>query len=323
MREYDSVLAPPQRAWLTYHEAKLLADRRRWREAQQALQSLAAQISGLPALETRVWFRLGLAHAAQSQWTAAVPAFERAEALAQQDPEAADQLDRIYDGLAATYRGMGELNRAAEFYQRSIALAEKLGNAPAIASAYNGLGILHRMRGDNEPAVQAFERSLALLPPEGSTLGRAQLYNNIGLIHADRTQWETGRRYLEQSLELLKAAGDSVGQAKPLTNLMRVYMNLDLRDDVVRVGLQVQGTSSSRLTSGTVRRRPAATSPATTGATAILSWRARNSPRPNNSTSGRLTLNAPRAWPRSASTSISGRGPGWRPASSWVRSSPF
>ena len=96
-----------------------------------------------------------------------MPAFERAEALAQQDPEAADQLDRIYDGLAATYRGMGELNRAAEFYQRSIALAEKLGNAPAIASAYNGLGILHRMRGDTEPAVQAFERSLALLPARG------------------------------------------------------------------------------------------------------------------------------------------------------------
>lgn len=240
MREYDSVLTPQHRAWLDYHEAKLLADRHRWREAQQALESLTAQASGLPELDTRVWFRLGLVHAAQSQWTAAVEAFERAEALARQEPDAADQLDRIYDGLAAAHRGMGKLDRAAELYERSIALAEGVGNAAAMASAHNGLGILHRLRGDTWLAVRAFERSLSLLPSEGSRLRQAQLYNNLGLIHADRTEWETSRQYLERSLDLLKTAGDTVGQAATLTNLMRIYMNLDQQDDAVRVCLQAQ-----------------------------------------------------------------------------------
>ena len=240
MQEYKKLLSRPQCAWLAYHDAKLLVDRRHWSEAQRALDSLVTQARGLPDLLTRVWFRFGLTHAAQSEWTAAVDAFNRAEALAKREPKAADQLDRIYDRLAAVYRDMGELNRAAELYGLSIVLAKRLGNTEAMASTHNGLGILHRIRGDTQLASQAFEQSLSLLPSEGSKLQRAQMYNNIGLIHADDMKWETSRDYLERSLNLFTAVGDSVGQAKTLTSLIRTYINLEMLEQAVRVGHQAQ-----------------------------------------------------------------------------------
>ena len=226
MRQYFPILPSSYRLWLDYHHAKLLADRRMWREAQEALERLVDGSAGLPEISCRSWYRLGLVHGMQNRWSRALEAFARAERLAQENREAADQLNRIYDGVATTYRDMGNSDRAAEWYRRSIALSMELGYSSTAASAYTGLGTVYQGRGQTELALDAFVQSVALLEQSGSRLQLGRGYSNVGLVYADRGDWASSRKFLEMSLEALVEAGDSFGRGTVLLNLMRTYANL-------------------------------------------------------------------------------------------------
>ncbi|MCX7682845.1 MAG: tetratricopeptide repeat protein [Anaerolineae bacterium] len=89
---------------------------------------------------------------------------------------------------------------AAQFFQESLRIYERLSDPAGQASAYNNLGLAHYYQGDWSAALEAYQKSLALRNEIGDVEGVAQINTNISLIHIARGEWEQAQHLLEQSI---------------------------------------------------------------------------------------------------------------------------
>src|SRR5262249_45521144 len=74
-------------------------------------------------------------------------------------------------GMIAELRGA--YDEALEWYHRSLALEEELGNRAGMASSYHQLGIITELRGAYDEALEWYHRSLAIKEELGDRAGMA------------------------------------------------------------------------------------------------------------------------------------------------------
>jgi tetratricopeptide (TPR) repeat protein len=222
VHDYDPVLEPIRRAWLAYHEAKILIDLRHWEDAKKRLNSVLSDDAITPGLRARALFRLGNLHSQQREWDAAVEFFLAALEISENFEEAHDQRHRILDGLATAHRETDDLKEAQRRLNESIALAEAIEDLSALAKSYHSLGALQQKRGDAKAAIESFQKSLEYLTRNNERFRKAQLYSNLGQAYADMADWEESRKYLEESLAIEQEAGDTLGQATAMARIARV-----------------------------------------------------------------------------------------------------
>ena len=237
IHEYDSVLHHAHSLWLTYHEAKLAFDLRRYEDAETLFQKILAEPEIDAKLSVRCIYRMGNIHQARRDWRAAISAYNEGLSIVAGHPETQNQEVKILQGLSTALRKMGKFQEAGDVLKNSIMLAESQNDRSALAAGYNSLGNLHRKLGQFKRAIEAFEMSLTFLNRNDESFRPSQVYNNLGLIYIDLTEWETARDYLEQSSEIAKLAGDTNGQAIALSNLGRVYLNLSEQKHAIEVAV--------------------------------------------------------------------------------------
>ncbi len=64
----------------------------------------------------------------------------------------------IYNSLAATYKGMGEIDLAEQFVRKALSIKE------AYPEAHNALGIILKSKGDSSGAAQSYARAIEIRP---------------------------------------------------------------------------------------------------------------------------------------------------------------
>ena len=67
-----------------------------------------------------------------------------------------------YGNLGNLYQTRGELDRAEEMYQKSLAINEALGRKEGMANQYGNLGNLYQTRGELDRAEEMYQKSLVL-----------------------------------------------------------------------------------------------------------------------------------------------------------------
>ncbi|MHC4353030.1 MAG: tetratricopeptide repeat protein, partial [Planctomycetota bacterium] len=73
-----------------------------------------------------------------------------------------------YCNVGILYQTRGDLERAEEMYQKSLAINEALGSKEGMAIQYGNLGTLYQTRGDLERAEEMYQKSLLLFEELGS-----------------------------------------------------------------------------------------------------------------------------------------------------------
>ncbi len=132
--------------------------------------------------------------------------------------------------LGETARQMGDFAGASAHYERSLRLAESLGDRErsirAQAQALKGAGTLANQQGDRETARACYERSLALFKNLGDRPAVAVLLNNLAVTARHQGDHAAARAMNEESLAVFREIGDrwSVGQL--LNNLACVEGDL-------------------------------------------------------------------------------------------------
>ncbi|HEX4833956.1 MAG TPA: tetratricopeptide repeat protein, partial [Trebonia sp.] len=93
-----------------------------------------------------------------------------------------------YHQLGVVAQLRGDLGGAEEWYRRSLALLEELGDRPGLARSYHQLGRVAQDRGDLGGAEEWYRRSLALKEELGNRPGMALTYAQLGLLAGERRQ---------------------------------------------------------------------------------------------------------------------------------------
>lgn len=95
-----------------------------------------------------------------------------------------------YGNLGLVYRVCGDLERAVECHEKSLAVNHELKRKEGMANQLGNLGSIHRIRGDLECAIECHEKALAIDKELGDKHGIAANYSNLGLVYGIRGDLE-------------------------------------------------------------------------------------------------------------------------------------
>jgi len=128
-------------------------------------------------------------------------------------------------GLAGNcYQRLGEWELAQLEHEAALAIRERIGDVPGIATSLNNLAILSASLGRWQGAQQYYLRSLALARRTGEFRAVAIVLGNLGeLLLARGDDAEAERRLLE-GLEIAVRTGDSEAETVIVGNLAAVYL---------------------------------------------------------------------------------------------------
>jgi class 3 adenylate cyclase/tetratricopeptide (TPR) repeat protein len=151
--------------------------------------------------------------------------FERARAALQLAVELGTRLgidDLVAEGLKELGNvavDTGDLQAAAEHYQGSQALYERLEDLLGLADIHSNLGIIDRRTGRYDLALQEYEAALALRERMGHLLGIGTCYNNIGEVHRTQGDFERAIPAYLQAIETWGSIGNAARVALALVGL--------------------------------------------------------------------------------------------------------
>ncbi len=141
-----------------------------------------------PELIEELSQKLGnLMHVGNEVFTSKAALLPHAEQLIKQIQADSETQAFLYHQSAVFYDSMANYENALVYYQKSLAIREKvLGDKhPSTASSYNNIGALYKSQGDYENALVYYQKSLTI---QEKVLGyehpdTATSYNNIGALY--------------------------------------------------------------------------------------------------------------------------------------------
>lgn len=145
---------------------------------------------------------LGNAYGQQKEYERAIEQFNTSLSLKQHP--------RTYTNLGATYRRMGNFDKAEDAYAKALALD------PQSALAYFGLGMVRAARGEEEKALAAYAHVLEL-DPEMSAV-----HVNVGALYAAKGKYQEAIDAYDRALTIDPFSADAYyNRAVTLADLQR------------------------------------------------------------------------------------------------------
>jgi tetratricopeptide (TPR) repeat protein len=161
-------------------------------------QALADQGDGAAALsalreyvrtdqqDARAWFLLGRTSIVQGQAQPAVDEYLlRALVLNTRARNAAAEAE-TRNALGIGYERLGQLDAAAEQYQRAADMREAIGDSVGLGRTLRNLAIVQAQQGEREAAEQNLMRVKEMLEKQGDRASLADLHNDRGVIAEER-----------------------------------------------------------------------------------------------------------------------------------------
>jgi len=175
--------------------------------ARRALD-LCRSLRPVPKLtESRLLFVVGSVHLTNRDWASGADFYEQALAAGGvvQDMR---RLSLIYGGLSLCYSELGQLNQAAHYARRALALQETLHDDINMARSENNLGLLLIKRGELVEAEAHFIRSLSLFERLKLEVGKAHTLLSLCELARARSNLRAAMRFAEEALEVATAQGE-------------------------------------------------------------------------------------------------------------------
>jgi tetratricopeptide (TPR) repeat protein len=185
------------------------------------LLQLAAEQSDHLSRDSQLWTKYlkGELTYYSVQWTEAQGVLE--ELMGQELPPSLEP--EVIQLLGMVYEDKGEWDRAIEYYERSLAIKEKVGDEHGMATSFNSLGNVYSYKGEWDRAIEYYERDLAVCEKVGDEYGMATTFNNLGSVYQDMGEWDQAIECYEHSLAICEKVSDEYGMAAPFNNLAEVY----------------------------------------------------------------------------------------------------
>ena len=112
-------------------------------------------------------------------------------------------------GIVAQERG--SYDEALDWYRKSLAIKEELGDRSGMARSYHQLGNVSYLRGSYDEALDWYRKSLAIKEELGNRSGMAISYHQLGMVAEERGSYDEALDWYRQSLAILEELGTARG----------------------------------------------------------------------------------------------------------------
>jgi tetratricopeptide (TPR) repeat protein/DNA-binding XRE family transcriptional regulator len=175
--------------------------------------------------ESRLLSILATIHVANREWETAIKLYEEAIEVAGSLYDLR-RLATTYSGLSLAYREAGQVEAAARFAGRTIALLEVLRDRVSLARAENNLGLILLAQGDRVKARSHLDRSLELTHETDLEVGRSHVLLSLCELSLQEGNPDGARQMAEQALRLAERLNEGANVAEAHIWLGRVAAEL-------------------------------------------------------------------------------------------------
>jgi tetratricopeptide (TPR) repeat protein len=164
--------------------------------------------------EARLLGIVASAHVANRDWDRAIAAYEEAIEVGGSVFDLR-RAARIYGGLGVAYHEVGEVETAARYAMRSVALLEVLRDRVALARSENNLALVLMARGELDAARVHLDRSLELCDEADLEFGRSHVLLSLCELSMQEGNVDQAHELALQALELAERLeeGASIAEA--------------------------------------------------------------------------------------------------------------
>lgn len=162
--------------------------------------------------EARLLGIVAAAHAANFDWDSAIETFGAAIEAAGSFMDLR-LLARMYRGLSTASKELGQMDTAARFAIRSVALLEVVRDRKALAESENNLGLILKARGERTVAQAHLDRSLALSDETDLQMGRARMLLSLCELCIQENNVEQAGEFAREALALAGRQHDGLNVA--------------------------------------------------------------------------------------------------------------
>ena len=120
---------------------------------------------------------------------------------------------------------LGDLASALANFRSAWQHAERVGNRHLMGSAAGNMACTLLKRGELESAAEEFEKSINIQIEIKNPRGLAVCYNNLALLYHRQEMWGGAEDSFLRSLEIKRELGDIPGQISTLQNLSQLYQD--------------------------------------------------------------------------------------------------
>jgi tetratricopeptide (TPR) repeat protein len=189
--------------------------------AEKALE-VCRSLSPVPApTEARLLGILAGVHVANRDWDAAIAAYEKAIDLGAAVFDLR-RVARVYSGLGAAYHETGQVEAAARYSMRSVALLEVLRDRVSIARSENNLALVLMARGDLAEARRHLDRALELCDETDLEFGRSHVLLSLCELAMQEGKIDEADELARQALELAERLEEGPNAAEAHVWLGRI-----------------------------------------------------------------------------------------------------
>lgn len=133
-------------------------------------------------------------------------------------------------GFATAYKHTGIVYYAREDYPealdrwlRALDQFKEADDQKQTANMYNNIGVIFYRKGVHDEALKFYLKTLPLFEKLNNLKGLAAIYNNIGKIYEVQGHYEKALDYYRNSLKIKKQLGDQGGRATTFNNIGNIY----------------------------------------------------------------------------------------------------
>ena len=136
------------------------------------------------------------------------------------------------NNLGIAYDNIGDYEKAASLYFRSIKIKEESGNLRSLASTYGNLGSVFDSQGDPDKAEEYHRKALKIGLDLKDTGIIAYAHQNIGIVEMERKKDEPALANFRMAVKLFYLQGDSLNFSNNLNNIGVLYFQTQRYDSV-------------------------------------------------------------------------------------------
>jgi adenylate cyclase len=129
----------------------------------------------------------------------------------------------VLNNLAAIYKDLGRIDEALKMHQRSLKIRTTMGDKSGISTSYNNIGLIYAGQGRIAEALDFYSRALKLEEELNNDEGISTLLLNIGSVYRDQGDHEKAFEYFDRSRKLNEQTGDKYSLAYSLNGLGNLF----------------------------------------------------------------------------------------------------
>jgi tetratricopeptide (TPR) repeat protein len=144
----------------------------------------------------------------------------------------------LYHQLGTVAQSRGDYDAALDWYRQSLAIKEQLGDRAVMARSYHQLGMVAQHRGDYDAALDWYRQSLAISEQLGDRAGMARSYHQLGIVAQHRGDYDAALDWYRQSLAIFEQLGNRAVMASTISQMGVPYTQAERAAEAVPLNLR-------------------------------------------------------------------------------------